>query len=91
MSTFKRLLGFLRPYRRSVALSLVFAWGAMAMTIAIPWLIGRAVNAIDESNRDDILPLAIAIVGAGVIRLGLTFVRQAHRRQGLARRGVRPS
>ena len=76
MSTFKRLLGFLRPYRRSVALSLVFAWGAMGMTIAIPWLIGRAVNAIDESNRDDILPLAIAIVGAGVIRLGLTFVRR---------------
>ena len=36
MTTFWRLLGFLRPYRRTVIASLVFAWLAMGMTVLIP-------------------------------------------------------
>ena len=76
MSTFRRLLGFLRPYRRAVIGSLVFASGAMVMTVAIPWLVGSTVNAIEEHRRSDIAPLALAIVGAGVVRLGLTVVRR---------------
>ena len=76
MSTFWRLLGFLRPYRRAVIGSLVFAWGAMVMTVGIPWLVGSTVNAIEEQRRSDILPLALAIVGAGILRLGLTVVRR---------------
>ncbi|TMK68671.1 MAG: ABC transporter ATP-binding protein, partial [Actinobacteria bacterium] len=46
MTTFRRLLGFLRPYRRSVVASLVFASLAMVMTVAIPWLVGRTVDVI---------------------------------------------
>jgi len=76
VSTFRRLLGFLRPYRRAVIGSLVFASGAMVMTVAIPWLVGSTVNAIEEHRRSDIAPLALAIVGAGVVRLGLTVVRR---------------
>ena len=76
MSTFRRLLGFLRPYRRAVIGSLVFASGAMVMTVGIPWLVGSTVNAIEEHRRSDIAPLALAIVGAGVLRLGLTVVRR---------------
>jgi ATP-binding cassette subfamily B protein len=76
VSTFWRLLGFLRPYRRAVVGSLVFAWGAMVMTVGIPWLVGSTVNAITEGRRSDIMPLALAIVGAGVLRLGLTVVRR---------------
>jgi ABC-type multidrug transport system fused ATPase/permease subunit len=76
VSTFRRLLGFLRPYRRAVIGSLVFASGAMVMTVAIPWLVGSTVNAIEEQRRSDIAPLALAIVGAGVVRLGLTVVRR---------------
>jgi ABC-type multidrug transport system fused ATPase/permease subunit len=76
VSTFWRLLGFLRPYRRAVIGSLVFAWGAMVMTVGIPWLVGSTVNAIEEQRRSDILPLALAIVGAGILRLGLTVVRR---------------
>ncbi len=76
MQTYRRLMGFLRPYRRQLWGSLVFAWAAMGMTVLIPWLIGRAVNAIEEGNRPDLLPLAIAIVVAGVLRLGLTLVRR---------------
>ena len=76
MATFRRLLGFLRPYRRTVIWSLVFAWAAMVMTVTIPLLIGAAVNAIDEGDRDPLLPLALALVGAGLLRLGLTVVRR---------------
>ena len=76
MTTFWRLLGFLRPYRRAVVGSLVFAWLAMGMTVLIPWLVGNAVDAIDNQQRPDMLPLAGAIVGAGVLRLGLTVIRR---------------
>jgi ATP-binding cassette subfamily B protein len=76
MRTYRRLLGFLRPYRRQLWGSLVFAWAAMGMTVLIPWLVGRAVNAINSHNKPDLLPLALAIVAAAVLRLGLTIVRR---------------
>jgi ATP-binding cassette subfamily B protein len=69
-------MGFMRPYRRQLWGSLAFAWAAMGMTVLIPWLIGRAVNAIQAGNKPDLLPLALAIVGAGILRLGLTVVRR---------------
>src|SRR3954451_2201031 len=76
MTTLKRLLGFLRPYRGQAILSLVFAWAAMGMTIAIPILVGQTVNAIEAKDRGSILPYALAVVGAAILRLGLTFVRR---------------
>jgi ABC-type multidrug transport system fused ATPase/permease subunit len=76
MQTYRRLMGFLRPYRRQLWGSLVFAWAAMGMTVLIPWLIGRAVNAIQDHNKADLLPLALAIFGAAILRLGLTVVRR---------------
>ena len=69
-------MGFLRPYRRQLWGSLAFAWAAMGMTVLIPWLIGRAINAIQDDNKPDLLPLALAILGAGILRLGLTVVRR---------------
>ncbi len=76
MRTYRRLMGFLRPYRRQLWGSLAFAWAAMGMTVLIPWLIGRAINAIESGEQPDLLPLALAIVGAGILRLGLTMVRR---------------
>ena len=76
MRTFRRLLGFLRPYRRTLIVSLVLAWAAMGMTVAIPWLVGEAVDAIQHGERPDLLPLGLAIVAAGVLRLGLTLARR---------------
>jgi ABC-type multidrug transport system fused ATPase/permease subunit len=76
MRTFRRLMGFLRPYRPQLWGSLAFAWAAMGMAVLIPYLIGRAVNAIEAGERPDLLPLALAIVAAGVLRLGLTLVRR---------------
>src|SRR5512147_1483196 len=74
MRTYRRLMGFLRPYRLQLWGSLAFAWAAMGMTVLIPWLIGRAVNAIVEEEKADLLPLAI--LGAAILRLGLTVVRR---------------
>src|SRR6476469_98468 len=76
MRTFRRLLGFLRPYRRQLWGSLAFAWLAMGMSVLIPLLVGRAVNAIHDEHKADLLPLALAIVGASILRLGLTVVRR---------------
>ncbi|MGZ5311516.1 MAG: ABC transporter ATP-binding protein [Solirubrobacterales bacterium] len=76
MRTFRRLLGFLRPYRRGLLISLGLAWLAMGMTVLIPLLIGSAVDAIKQGHRDDILPLALALLGAGLLRLALTVGRR---------------
>jgi len=76
MSTFRRLLGFLRPHRRALWGSLIFAWLAMVMTVLIPWLIGEAINAIEAGEKPDLLPIVLVILGAGVLRLGLTMIRR---------------
>jgi ATP-binding cassette, subfamily B, bacterial len=76
MSTFRRLLGFLRPYRRPVIGSLVLASAAMGMTVAIPALVGEAVDAIEGHDRPELLPLVLVILGAGLLRLGLTVSRR---------------
>ncbi len=76
MRTFRRLLGFLRPYRRSLTFSLLLAWLAMGMTVLIPLLVGNAVDAIKQGDRDEIMPLALALLGAGVLRLALTVGRR---------------
>ncbi|MBA2348809.1 MAG: ABC transporter ATP-binding protein [Solirubrobacterales bacterium] len=76
MVTFKRLLGFLRPHRVGVWVSLVLAIAAMLMTVAIPFLVGKGIDAIDDARRDDLLLLGLLIVGAGVARFVLTFARR---------------
>jgi ABC-type multidrug transport system fused ATPase/permease subunit len=73
---FWRLLGFLRPYRRPVAISLALACLAMLGTVAIPYLVGRTVDAIQRHDRDAILPLVLLIVGAGSLRLLLSGSRR---------------
>jgi ATP-binding cassette subfamily B protein len=74
--TFGRLLGFLRPYKRGVAVSLLLAALAMACTVAIPWLTGRAVDRIDAGDRDGLRSLAIAVVVVAIARLGLSVARR---------------
>ncbi len=76
MQTYRRLLGFLRPYRRQLWGSMIFAWLGIGMSVLIPLLIARAVNAIESHDKPDLLPLALAILGAGILRLGLTVVRR---------------
>jgi ATP-binding cassette subfamily B protein len=76
MRTFWRLLGFLRPYRRGVVWSFVFAAGAMGATVLIPFLTGRAINSIRGQDRHQLTVWAIAIAIAGLGRLGLSVARR---------------
>ncbi len=90
MTTFYRLLGFLRPYKRALIASAVLASLAMVVTVAIPFLTGRAVNALQsgavhakhhqlalrDHDRQTLLSLALVIVGAVLIRWVLTYFRR---------------
>jgi ABC-type multidrug transport system fused ATPase/permease subunit len=76
VGTYRRLLGFLRPYRRQLWGSLIFAWAGIGMTVLIPLLIGKGINAIKDGDKPDLLPLALVIVGAGILRLGLIVIRR---------------
>jgi ABC-type multidrug transport system fused ATPase/permease subunit len=51
MTTFYRLLGFLRPYKRGMIISWALASLAMVMTVALPLLTGRAVEIISTGHH----------------------------------------
>ena len=76
MATFMRLLGWLRPYRVGLGASAALAAVAMVMTVAIPWLSGRAIDRVREGDKAGLTALGIAILGAGILRLALTVVRR---------------
>jgi ABC-type multidrug transport system fused ATPase/permease subunit len=75
MPVFRRLLGFLRPYRSGVIASFVLAACAMGVGILIPPLIGKAVDDISDGG-DSLTLIAAAIVGAGLLRLLFSVVRR---------------
>jgi ABC-type multidrug transport system fused ATPase/permease subunit len=72
---FWRLLGFLRPYRRGVLASFLLAGVAMGVSVLIPYLVGRTVDEIREGSTN-LWPLAIAVAGAGVLRLLFSIARR---------------
>jgi ABC-type multidrug transport system fused ATPase/permease subunit len=90
MTTFYRLLGFLRPYRRGLAISWLLATLALVVTVLIPRLTGSAVEAIRRGDaharshqlaarahdRHTLLVLAIVIVAIVIGRWGLTYMRR---------------
>jgi ABC-type multidrug transport system fused ATPase/permease subunit len=76
MATFRRLLGFLRPYRSGVTWSFALAAGGIGSTVLIPFLTGEAINAIRDHNHHQLTILAIAIVVAGLVRLVLSVFRR---------------
>src|SRR4051795_4460418 len=75
MSTFWRLLGFLRPYRRGVISSFALAAVAMGTGTLIPFLVGRTVDDI-RRGETNLWPLTLAILGAGLRRLGFSVTRR---------------
>ena len=75
MRTFWRLLGFLRPYRGGVILSFVLATAAMGVGVLIPYLVGRTIDDIGDGGAD-LRPLALAVIGAGVLRLAFSVARR---------------
>ena len=75
MSTFWRLLGFLRPYTGGVLASFALAAVAMAAGVLIPFLVGRTVDAVRLAERP-LWPFALGIVAAAVVRLGFSAARR---------------
>jgi len=76
VATFARLLSFLGPYRGRVALLSALAALATGMTVLIPWLTGRAVDAVQDGAWDTLRFVALAVGGAGLARLMLTVARR---------------
>ena len=76
MATFIRLCGILRDYKRGVWWSGALAALAMVATVAIPGLTGAAISAIEKGDREQLKLLGLAIVVAGLLRLGLTVARR---------------
>jgi ABC-type multidrug transport system fused ATPase/permease subunit len=76
VKTFWRLLCFLRPYRGGVLLSFALAAAALAMGVLIPYLVGQTIDDIRSEKGADLWPLAIAIAGAGVLRLAFSVQRR---------------
>src|SRR6266576_771201 len=75
MSTFWRLLGFLRPYRRGVIASFALAAVAMGTGTLIPFLVGRTIDEI-RRGKTNLWPLSIAIVAAGLVRMVFSVARR---------------
>jgi ABC-type multidrug transport system fused ATPase/permease subunit len=76
VSTFWRLLSFLRPYRAGAVWSIVLAGLAMGATVAIPYLTGVAVNAITEHDRGQLELAAGLVAAAAAVRLVLSVARR---------------
>ena len=66
--TFQRLLGFLRPYRLSLAVSVVLAVGYQAAGLMATYLTGSVAAALQAGERHRLPWLVGAIVALGVAR-----------------------
>jgi len=69
LRTFVRLLGFLRPYRWSLAVSIVLAVGSQAAAVAIAFLTGDALQStVDSQDSSRLWTIALAILLVGALR-----------------------
>jgi ABC-type multidrug transport system fused ATPase/permease subunit len=75
--TFVRLLTFLRPYRWSLAVSVVLAVGSQATAIALIWITGAVIDDAIRPRDERMLWIFIAVVaGLGIARAGLMMGRR---------------
>jgi ABC-type multidrug transport system fused ATPase/permease subunit len=75
--TFVRLLGFLKPYKVSLIVSIVLACGSQAAQIALVWVVGGVINkAIVPHDEEWLTSYIWAIVGLGALKAGLMVGRR---------------
>ena len=75
--TFVRLLGFLKPYKLSLAISIVLAVGSQAAQIAVIWVTKRIIDgALRPHDAHKLWIFVWAIVGLGVARAVLMSARR---------------
>ena len=76
-TTFFRLLGFLRPYKWSLAVSIVLAVGTQAAAIVAAYLTGTALQEVVESrDRRTLWMIVIALLAVGFVRAVLMVGRR---------------
>jgi ABC-type multidrug transport system fused ATPase/permease subunit len=76
-STFFRLLGFLRPYRLSLVVSIVLAVGSQAAQIALIWVTKRVIDeAILPRDAHKLWLFVWAIVALGVVKAAFMVGRR---------------
>jgi ABC-type multidrug transport system fused ATPase/permease subunit len=77
-ATFVRLLGFLRPYRVGLAISVLLAVGSQAAQIALVWVTGRQVidHALLRHDPHSLWIYVGAIVALGAVRALLMLGRR---------------
>ena len=75
--TFWRLLGFLKPYKWSLIVSVLLAVGSQAAAVAIAFLTGAGLqDALSSPDRRTIGVYALAILGLGLARSLLMMGRR---------------
>ena len=75
--TFVRLLGFLRPYKRSLIVSTLLAVGSQAAAIGIVVLVQQAIDGIEERRGTGTLTWIVAgIVAVGIAKAALMVGRR---------------
>ncbi len=67
-ATFVRLLGFLRPYKLSLVVSILLAVGSQAAALFAVILTRDVVNAISHDQEHDLPWLVAAVLGVGLAR-----------------------
>jgi ABC-type multidrug transport system fused ATPase/permease subunit len=76
-NTFFRLLGFLRPYKWSLAVSVLLAIGSQAAAVAIAFLTGNGLEqALRSAEGRTIWLFALAILALGLVRALLMMGRR---------------
>jgi ABC-type multidrug transport system fused ATPase/permease subunit len=74
--TFARLVGFLAPYKLSLALSALLAIAAQAIQIAVVLLSGMAIGAIRNDERQRLWQLLAIIGAAALVKAALMIARR---------------
>ena len=76
-TTFFRLLGFLRPYKWGLVVSIVLAVGSQAAAIVLAYLTGDALaHVIESRDSDELELLVVAILAFGFVRALLMVGRR---------------
>jgi ABC-type multidrug transport system fused ATPase/permease subunit len=74
--TFVRLLGFLRPYKVALVVSVLLAFAAQAGTLSFVWLTGSVVTAIQRDDRPAIVLLIGVVLAVGIAKALATVGRR---------------
>jgi ATP-binding cassette subfamily B protein len=69
--TVRRVAGYARPYRRELSIFMVATALDAVVTVAVPLLLGRIVNAIELKQTEVVLGIAVGVAGLALLDAAL--------------------